>query len=485
MLILITNNTLDQRGGSELYVRDLAIELLKRGHTPVAYSTKLGEVAEDLRSATIPVIDNLDALGSTPDIIHGHHHLETMTALLRFPGVPAISLCHGWLPWEESPPRFPRILQYAAVDYVCRDRLILESGIPADKVRVLLNFIDLERFKPRGSLPDRPQRALIFSNYATEATHIPAVREACARHGLTLDIVGLASGNVCAHPEEILGNFDIVFAKGKAALESLAVGAAVVLCDAGGAGPLVTASEFDQLRARNFGLRTLRDPLSANVLDRQIARYDAEDAAKVSQLVRASAGLDSVVDQIISMYGEVIAESQSRIIDSAEEARAAANYLSWLAPTVKSIYASKNRATSAEAELAQLKEEWERIHALVLERGQALQTLSLECDKMARVEHQLAVSEEANIKLSLTAESVSNQLKAVTAKLAGTERELAGSSSKLTEQQGELNRITNSLGWRLLRRYGLVKHKVLLPAYQTIGRAFNSKSRTGSDEENK
>src|SRR2546422_4434185 len=142
MRILITNNTLDFRGGSELYVRDLAIALLKRGHMPIAYSTKLGDIAQEIRAATVPVIDNLDALAAPPDVIHGHHHLDTMTALLRFPGVPAVYFCHGWLPWEETPPRFPRILRYVAVDHLCRDRLLFEHGIPEDRIRVLLNFVE-------------------------------------------------------------------------------------------------------------------------------------------------------------------------------------------------------------------------------------------------------------------------------------------------------------------------------------------------------
>jgi hypothetical protein len=37
--VLITNNTLAGRAGTELYVRDTALELLKRGHSPIAYST--------------------------------------------------------------------------------------------------------------------------------------------------------------------------------------------------------------------------------------------------------------------------------------------------------------------------------------------------------------------------------------------------------------------------------------------------------------
>ena len=118
--ILLTNNTLGPRAGSELYVRDLAVALMRRGHFPVAYSTVLGEVAAELRAATVPVIDDLRSLNVPPDVIHGQHHLDAMTAMLQFPHVPAIYVCHGWLPWEELPPVFPSIRRYVAVDDLCR-----------------------------------------------------------------------------------------------------------------------------------------------------------------------------------------------------------------------------------------------------------------------------------------------------------------------------------------------------------------------------
>ena len=40
--VLITNNTLAERAGSELWVRDLATALLARGHAPIAFSTPIG-----------------------------------------------------------------------------------------------------------------------------------------------------------------------------------------------------------------------------------------------------------------------------------------------------------------------------------------------------------------------------------------------------------------------------------------------------------
>jgi hypothetical protein len=326
--VLITNNALAARGGSELYVRDIAIGLLKRGHEPLVYSTILGDVARELRAAAILVVDNLNALAIAPDVIHGHHHMETMTALLHFPQAPAIHFCHSATSWLETPLRFPRILRYVAVDHACRDRLSL-FGIPEEQIRVLLNFVDLDRFKTRETpLPPRPQRALVFSNYANEETHLPAVREACKHANVRLEVLGSGARSATDQPEKVLRDYDLVFAKARCALEALAVGAAVVLCDAKGVGPMVSAREFERLRPLNFGIRTLREPLSADTILREINRYDAADAAAVSQLVRATAGHESIVDELITLYHEVIEDHRSAINGDVDgEGRAAAAYL--------------------------------------------------------------------------------------------------------------------------------------------------------------
>lgn len=329
MKILFTNNTFSTRAGTELYSLDVARRLVARGHTPIAYSPRLGEVADELRRATVPVVDELARVHEPPDLLHLQHHLEAMTALLHFPGVPAVYVCHGWLPWEEAPPRFPRILRYVAVDTTTRDRLEHEAGIPAEQIDLQLNFVDLERFRPRDPLPERPRRALLFSNEASEATPLlRVVREACRRTGVALDVAGIACGRPVARPEEILPAYDLVFAKGRAALEALAVGAAVVPCGVGGMGPLVTAADLDRLRPLNFGVRALASRLDAGPLTREIERYDRADAARVSARIRAEAGLDGAVDRLVDLYGRVIDEHRQRPLPSPEEeSRAAAAYL--------------------------------------------------------------------------------------------------------------------------------------------------------------
>ncbi|HYO62561.1 MAG TPA: glycosyltransferase [Pyrinomonadaceae bacterium] len=337
MRVLITNTTLATRTGTETYVRDLALGLLRRGHAPVVYSPETGEIARELRKATVPVVETLSGVAAAPDVIHGNQAAELMTALLHFPGVPAVFFCHSWIGWPNVPPPHPRVLRAVAVDDTCRDRLMLEHGVAEERLRVLLNAVDLERFRPRAApLPARPARALVFSNTANDSTHLAAVREACARRGIALDVVGAEANTSTSEPESLLGRYDLVFAKARCALEAMASGAAVVLCDMFGSGPLVTTHEFDRLRRLNFGMRSLDRPIDAEVLGREIERYDAADAAEVSRRVRASAGLDSLVEEIIALYREVVAEHEGRGGgDALAESRAAAEFVRSMSQAAK------------------------------------------------------------------------------------------------------------------------------------------------------
>jgi hypothetical protein len=332
--VLITNRTLATRTGTELYVRDLAFELAARGHTPIVYTPQPGDIAREIRAKTIAVTDDLLTIAEPPDVIHGHHGLETLAALLAFPGVPAVAVCHSWIGWSDAPVPFPRVLRYLAVDDTCRDRLRFEHGIADERIRVVLNSVDLTRFHPRPPLPSRPKRALVFSNNAGPGqAQLPAIQKACAAAGIEVETIGASAGKSLARPEGALGEFDLVFAKAKAALEAMSVGTAVILCDAAGAGPMVTTANLDQLRRINFGMRALTNPLTPEFLGAEIVRYDAADATAVSRAVREGAGTPTMVDELCALYEEVVAEHASAgASDIGAEQRAAAAYLQRLSP---------------------------------------------------------------------------------------------------------------------------------------------------------
>ena len=328
MKILLTSAYFDRYTGAEVVTRDLAKGLFRAGHQVTIYSPRLGPIVDEIRNSGITYTDNLFSLVDAPEIIHGHHHQPLMEALLRFPMTPAIYLCHDATHPTDEPCAFPRIRKYLAVDERCQARVTQTLGKATGEVEIIPNAVDTDRFQPRAPLPARPRAALLFSNYAHSGTQLPAVREACRKARIELDVMGRSMGTENGHPESALPKYDLVFAKARCALEAMAVGNAVVLCDFGGVGPYVTAADFDALRLKNFGRALLTEPLTANALLKQIARYDASDAQALSVRVRIEASLNGMIGRWESIYREVLANFDLAQVDRAEESRVTALYLS-------------------------------------------------------------------------------------------------------------------------------------------------------------
>jgi hypothetical protein len=280
-----------------------------------------------------------------------------------------VHFCHGWLPWEELPLRHPSVRTYVAVDEVCLDRLVREEGIPPERTEVLLNFVDLERFRPRAPLPPAPSRALVFSNAATTDGYARVIAAACAARGMSLDIVGLRHGNPTDAPEALLGAYDLVFAKGRAALEAMAVGCAVVLADHIGCGPLVTPDNFDRLRARNFGIRELDHAHDSAWYGQQIAAYRADRAASVCSRVRGEAGMEAAVDRLLAIYTAAMAAPPA----AGDAARAAAEHLRRLAGPFKQSRDLSLRVQELSHDLEMARAEAALNLATALDHGRALQ----------------------------------------------------------------------------------------------------------------
>ncbi|MCA9780731.1 MAG: glycosyltransferase [Candidatus Eremiobacteraeota bacterium] len=330
MRVLLTNYNLQGRSGTELYIVELALSLLKRGHLPVVYTPRLGKLGLELREHTVPVIDNLRKLTEKPDIIHGHHSLPTVEALLRFPRVPALFVCHDRLSWTDDPPPFQRIVRWIAVDHNCRDRLVAEGGIPPEKVQVILNAVDESKFKARGPLPERPKKALIFSN---QAGHVSAIESACSKIGLSVERLHHLQERGQS-PETVLGDFDVVFAKGRCALEALSVGCSVVVCDAFGMGPLVGMHNFEQVRALNCGRRLLQNEINGENLARELSRYSPADSAEICRIMRESGTLSGLVDQWLGLYQDILDNFDPDKFRLEDEMAEAADFLVRLNPWI-------------------------------------------------------------------------------------------------------------------------------------------------------
>jgi glycosyltransferase involved in cell wall biosynthesis len=300
--ILLTAWALVYWSGIPLFTLDLARALKAAGDDVAVYTKRPGAVAAAIAAAGVPVVTRLDRLPFRPDIIHGQDQPLLVDALRRLPGVPAVGVTHDATSIIDAPFCHPRIVRYVAIDERCRRRVSATPGIPPERIAVILNAVDLERFHLRPPLPEKPARALIFSNYARASSHMRPVMDACADAGLTVDVVGIGVRRQVAAPEEILGRYDIVFAKARCALEAMATGTAVALCDFSGLGPMVTSANVAALRRMNFGAGVLTEPLAPKAIAAEIDKFDANDAARVAQHVRGNADLKLAAGEWRSLY---------------------------------------------------------------------------------------------------------------------------------------------------------------------------------------
>lgn len=327
--ILLTNVQFGFRSGTEIVVRDFALGLQRRGHDVTVYAPKLEALAEETRALGIRVVDDLRLVPHTPDVIHAHHIGPTVEALARYPGVPAIWICHSSDGWIDTPPVFPQISRYCAVDELTRERLVSTPGIDPAQIVMMPNAVDLRRCPPRPvPLPVRPRRALVFGKSSDVA---PLVEACCREAGIEFSAIGYGAGHVTPDPEPHLLQADIVFASARAAIEAIVAGAAVVVMDGRGLAGMATTGNAAYMRRNNFGLRTLVHPVSASAVAAAIAKYDSADAIAVSEGLRRDADLELILDRLEAMYRGAIVEAAAASDRSAATADALTGFFrDWL-----------------------------------------------------------------------------------------------------------------------------------------------------------
>ena len=307
--VLITNIRLDGRSGTEIVTRNLAFGLQAAGHLPMVYSPHLGSIAEALRSHGIPVLSRIDQIKTDPDIIHGHHVIQTGVAATRFPHVPGIFVCHDFTAWHDEPPKLDNLLHFVAVGDATRDRLTVECGIDASRLSLVENATDMQLYLPGSPAPSRPRNALVMLKGAAQLAPIEA---ACKARGIQLDVAGAATGRTHEHPEQLFPGYDLVFASGLTAIEAMACLRPVVLCDHRGLGGFVNTVRYPEWRAQNFGLRALSHPLTEEALLAEIDRFSAAEATKVGQQVRQDCSLEPWVNRYLGLYQMCIERFRER-----------------------------------------------------------------------------------------------------------------------------------------------------------------------------
>lgn len=366
MRVLLTNHELARRTGTELLTAELAVELRSRGHQIAVFTWALGEVAARVTAAGVSVVDDPARIPFRPDIIHGQHHLTTMAALAAWPGVPGLFFCHGVQPFDEFPPRHPRLRRYLSMAAINNEWLAQAATTTADKVATVPNWFDPARFVTVRHPGSPAHAAALYSNRFRPGPQFEAVRDACRRQGLSLTGLGHGFGSPVKSPETELPEFAVVFATGRSALEALACGCAVIPLDAAaGLGPAVTPDTFDEHRNRNWCVYRKPTDVETADVEAALASLDPAATADVTRRVRQELTLAQGASALESQYTAVLEESAKEADRSAVhpppiEAAALVEYFRFLAARTRendTAFADARRAARQAEKLPALREE--------------------------------------------------------------------------------------------------------------------------------
>ncbi len=329
MKILITNFRLAERTASEIYARDIAKALVAGGNTVAIFASKKGKLAVELEEEGIPVLEHPLDVPFQPDIIHGQFNLETITALLSFPEVPAVYMSHGSQQWRGQPPRHPRILRYVAHSTHVGEWLLNSLGLSKRAFLLVPNFVEMSRFEEIRRLPEEPQRALIYDRATAPGRHLDAIHHACRCCGIELDMITNLVGKTSTRPEILLPQYDLVFASGRPAIEALASGCGVITLNGGHCGQLVHSENFEAIRDANFSTDDQRQgkPQTVEEIVSEIHKWDWRRLAPVARRVREELDCKIARTRLERLYRKVIKDYEENPVDPREEFPALAEWL--------------------------------------------------------------------------------------------------------------------------------------------------------------
>lgn len=276
MRILITNNRLDARGGSESYVETVMVALRHLGHDVIAFSPGLGAVATGLRELGFEVHDDASRLPAGIDVVHGQHANAVAHVRHALPAVPLVFVSHSWFITAEDPCIDLGPAALVALNDRVESRLRSMALAPGVGLHRLRQPIEIGFFQGNRRPPaERARSALLVSRKIRG--RLSSIHEACERAGIELRTLRGESPD----PRVEMAAADIVMASGRSALESMSMARPTLLLDQTVCGGWITEDSWAEIEGDGFGTADRHGSLTD--LDALLAMYSPEfgDQARV------------------------------------------------------------------------------------------------------------------------------------------------------------------------------------------------------------
>jgi hypothetical protein len=270
-------------GGATTYLLTIAPALQRLGHEVTLYSPDAGATAELARARGIDVVTSEDRLPPSCDAMLVQDTVLSLElgALL---GAPQVFVSHGAELDMASPPQVDGAVA-AAVGMNDRVMARLEAlAVGTERVR-LRQPIDMDLFRSRGPIRERPQEVLLLGNYLRGARRA-MVTGVLDELGLRCRQIGRATATT-ASPEAGIAGADIVIGYGRSLLEGMASARAAYLLDHLGSDGWVTAESYPAMERDGFAGLGGRAELTTDRLRSDLLAYDPHMGLVNESLVQA------------------------------------------------------------------------------------------------------------------------------------------------------------------------------------------------------
>jgi len=269
--ILVSNNHLEKLGGSETFTYTLIKEFKQKGYTVEYFTFHKGIVSNRIESELgVSFMSN-----KKYDIIFSNHN-TTVEYLMHNVKGKIIQTCHGIYPSLEQPYKYADA--YISISWEVQNHL-QKLGF---KSRIILNGIDLDRYKSLNPINHKPKKVLSLCQ-SDSANKL--VKSACEE--LSLEFMELnKNSNPIWSVEKEINNADIVIGLGRSIYEAMACGRPSIIYDERSysesyADGYLTLQKLEKSILHNCSGRQFKLNLNKKLLIAEFQKYNSNDATQL------------------------------------------------------------------------------------------------------------------------------------------------------------------------------------------------------------
>jgi hypothetical protein len=289
-------------GGGDSYIVTVAEQLNRLGHGVTIFAPDGGALDTSVAHRGLRVKRSAGELPDRCDVVMAQDTGTAYELAGRHPRTPQVFCATSELVDFQMPPQLPGV---SAAVIALSERLARRLRALAMRPRIvrLRQPVDTERFAPLEAIRDRPRRALVLGNWL-RGRRLELLEEAWGHAGLELRRAGI-DGDWTDRPERVMGDADIVVAKGRAAIEGMACGRAVYVYDFAGVDGWVTPERYQALEGDNFAGRAGDDAVDPDRLRADLAAYSPAMGVANRDLAIANHGARRHAEELTGLFSEL------------------------------------------------------------------------------------------------------------------------------------------------------------------------------------